>query len=245
MNANGRVLPPTTDDIERRFHSPGVIVTRPVILGGIRVLRAARRFGWEPRGLEHLQSVQQPMVIAANHQSHVDTAAILGTLPRAIRSRTAVAAALDVFGSPNNGAPPSLKRECLQLVVAAGFHAFAFDRHGPPLRSIRTAVDLIRSGWNLLLYPEGTRSRNGEIAAFKAGVGLLARFAQCPVVPTYVHGGRQVLPCGVTIPRRGQVIVRYDRPMLIGEESPIDFTTRLEQRIRGMAGERKPAAATH
>ena len=54
MNANGRVLPPTTDDIERRFHSPGVIVTRPVILGGIRVLRAARRFGWEPRGLEHL-----------------------------------------------------------------------------------------------------------------------------------------------------------------------------------------------
>lgn len=230
MTRNGRLKPPTADEIERGFRSPAVVVTRPLILSGIGALSAARHFGWGAVGLENLKTTPQPMILAANHQSHADTAAILGTLPRAIRERTAVAAALDVFG---NGGVPSLKRRYLQLVVAAGFHAFAFDRYGPPLPSLRTARQLIGNGWNLLLYPEGTRSRSGELAPFKAGVSLLARFTRRPLIPVHVGGGRDVLPCGAFLPRPGRITVRYGRPLRYGRNDTLEgFAARVREEVR-------------
>src|SRR6185503_9321298 len=217
---------------ERWFRSPSVLVARPMIHGAVGALGVVRRFHWEAQGLDHLADLDTPIILAANHQSHADTAAILGTLPRRIRRRTAVAAALDVFGREGGGSAPSLKRIYLEWVVAAGFHAFAFDRHGPPLRSLRTSVTLIRNGWSLLLYPEGTRSRNGEIRKFKAGVGVLARFSRRPVVPVHVDGGRFVLPCGAFMPRPGEMTVRYGAPMWHDEaESPEAFTSRVQAEV--------------
>ena len=164
-------------------------------------------------------------------QSHADTAAILGTLPRRARERTAVAAALDVFG--NGTGVPSFKRECIQFAVAAGFNAFAFDRHGPPLRSLRTAVHLMRNGWNVLLYPEGTRSRTGRMTQFKSGVSIVARFSRCPVIPVHVQGGRQVLPCGAFLPRAGRMTVHYGKPIRFGRSDTLaSFAARVERHVR-------------
>ncbi len=236
MSSNGRLQPPTAAEIERGFRAPAVVITRPLILGGIGALSTARSFGWRAIGIENLKSAPQPVILAANHQSHADTAAILGTLPRAIRERTAVAAALDVFGNGNSA--PSLKRRYLQLVVAAGFRAFAFDRHGPPLPSLRTARQLIRNGWNLLLYPEGTRSRSGELAPFKAGVSVLARFTRRPLIPVYVDGGQQVLPCGAFMPRPGRITVRYGRPLFYGRGDTLDgFAARVREHVAEAAAD--------
>ena len=230
MSRNGRHRPPTVDEIERGFRTPAVVVTRPLILGGIGALCATRNFNWRAVGIENLRSARQPIILAANHQSHADTAAILGTLYRPIRERTVVAAALDVFG---NGGVPSLKRRYLQLVVAAGFHAFAFDRHGPPLPSLRTATQLIRNGWNLLLYPEDTRSRTGQIATFKAGISVLARFTRRPVVPVRVDGGRRILPCGAFLPRSGRITVHYGRPLFYGRGDTLEsFAARVREHVR-------------
>ncbi|MHC4992915.1 MAG: hypothetical protein ACYTGC_18230, partial [Planctomycetota bacterium] len=126
--------------IERRFRSFPVVVTRPLVRGGLRGLGVVRRYSWTAEGAETLRGLKGPLIFAANHLSHADTAAIMGTLPHGIRRRTAVAAALDVFGPSSKGR--TFRNECLQLIVAAGFHAFAFDRHGPPMRSIRSSVQL-------------------------------------------------------------------------------------------------------
>ncbi len=228
-------LPPTADEVERRLRHPAVIVTRPIILGGIGVLSAARSFQWRATGREHFRGLVAPIILAANHQSHADTAAILGTLPRELRERTVVAAALDVFG---NGSVPSLKRECLQLFVAAGFRAFGFDRHGPPLRSLRTAAQLVRNGWNLLLFPEGTRSRSGEMAPFKAGISVLARFTRRPVVPVRVEGGASILPCGSFFPRPGRITVRYGPSLRCGPRDTLEgFAARVEEAVRQAGGQ--------
>jgi 1-acyl-sn-glycerol-3-phosphate acyltransferase len=198
---------------------------------GIGIIKITRRLNWEARGVENLKSLQEPVVFAANHVSHVDTPAILGTLPRHLRRRTVVAAALDVFGT-NGDERPSLGKRILPTVVAAAFHAFAFDRHGPPMRSVRTSVQLIRDGSSLLLYPEGTRSRTSSFGEFKSGVAVLARFTKRPVVPVFVHGGRRVLPCGAFMPRPGRIRVHYGVPLYHDQnESAADFTSRLEQAI--------------
>jgi 1-acyl-sn-glycerol-3-phosphate acyltransferase len=240
MTDESRVQGPAAEEIERRFRHPAVLAARPVILGGIGALSVVRRFGWTGIGADRLRAHDGPLIFAANHASHADTAAILGTLPRSIRRRTCVAAALDVFGPASNGERRSwhaFRRECLQIVVAAGFHAFAFDRHGPPRRSLRTAVTLVRRGWSLLLYPEGTRSRTGRIGPFKAGVGVLAKMTGRPVVPIHVGGGTTILPCGSTVPRSGRAVVRFgDAVRLAPDESAAAFTQRLHGRIRELGG---------
>jgi 1-acyl-sn-glycerol-3-phosphate acyltransferase len=234
------VRAPTADEIERRFRNPAVHIARPVIWAIIEVLCVVRRFRWEAVGLERLRSAEEPFILVANHSSHADTAAILAALPKAVRKRTAVAAALDVFGPAGGGPRRSWKRACLQFIVAAGFRAFAFDRHGPPLRSIRTSAQLIKGGWNLLLYPEGTRSREGQLQPFKAGAGVLAKFTGRAVVPVHVEGGTRVLPCDATMPRPGRMIVRFGQPVrYIEGESLTEFTAQLESTVRELG------AATH
>ncbi len=234
------VRPPTTEEVERRLNSLLVRTLRPVLWAGIYSLAFVRRFGWSAEGLEHLEDLDGPVLFAANHQSHVDTAAIIGTLPPNICKRTVVAAALDVFGHGPTGAPPSFKREMLQLIVAAGFHAFAFDRQGPALPSLRTSTQLVRNGWNLLLYPEGTRSRTGEIGPFKAGVSILARFTNRPVVPVFTDGGRHILPCGAFMPRAAHAIVRYGKPIWLEKgESAESFALRIEDAVHTL-GARAP-----
>ncbi len=240
MSDSDRKQAPTTAEIEAKFRSPAVVLSRPIILGGLVLLRTVRRFGWTPEGADQLSSLDGPMIFASNHLGHADTAAILGTLPRDIRDRTCVAAALDVFGSVNNNGHrrsfKALRRELVPHLVAAGFHAFAFDRHGPPLRSLRTAVELVRNGWSLLLYPEGTRSRTGEMAPFKAGVGVLAKMTGRPVVPIFVSGGDTILPCGQFMPGPGRALVRYGEPLRCDKrESAAIFTERLQKEVRALA----------
>lgn len=242
MSPSPRPASPTAEEIERLFKNPGVLALRPLLISGVGLLKTACRFGWEARGLEHIAELEPPVLIAANHVSHADTPAILGTLPRTLRGRTAVAAALDVFGT-NGGSRTSLRQRMLPVVVAAGFHGFPFDRHGPPMGSVRTSVQLIRNGWSLVLYPEGTRSRDGSFGEFKPGVGVLARFTRRPVVPVFMHGGRRVLPAGAFVPRPGKIRVHYGPPLLYERgESAAEFALRLEQAVRALR--RRRAART-
>lgn len=241
-----RILPPTADAIEARFRSPAVTIARPLLLGGIRTLGTVRRFWWEARDLERLADLDPPVILAANHASHTDTAAILGVLPARLRARTCVAAALDVFGPADaaGGATRRLRRECLQIVVAAAFHAFAFDRHGSSLRSMRTACDMVDRGWSLLLFPEGTRSRDGSIGQFKSGIAVLARRTGRPIVPVRVTGGSTILPCGATMPRAGRARVHFGAPLLPeAGESGDDFVRRLRDAVRGLAPDEAPVAS--
>ena len=234
-----RVQAPSADEIERRFRGAGVTTLRPLLRGGLHALQLARSFSWHAANPEALENVQEPVLMVANHCSHVDTAAILSVLPRAMRNRTCVAAALDVFGPADRSTarPTSvLKRECLQVIVAAGFHAFAFDRNGSSLRSIRTANDMVQRGWNLLLYPEGTRSRDGSMAPFKSGVGVLARKTGAAVLPIHVHGGSQVLPIGRTLPQRGHIVIRFGTPMRpTDDESTSAFVSRVQDAVGALA----------
>ncbi|WP_322488723.1 lysophospholipid acyltransferase family protein [Chloroflexus sp.] len=157
-------------------------------------------------GIEHIP-YEGAFIIASNHASHADTAVIYTVLPREVRPRFVAAAAQDYF----------FRGGVMQFLSRILFNAIpiARDRRGgqDPLRH---AARALREGYALLLFPEGTRSKTGEIGPFRSGVGrLIAEFPGTPVIPTYVGGTNRVMPKGKVIPRPYKVTVRFGEPLYL------------------------------
>ncbi|EFO80699.1 phospholipid/glycerol acyltransferase [Oscillochloris trichoides DG-6] len=146
-------------------------------------------------------------IIVANHSSHADTAVIYAALPRHVRERFVAAAAKDYF----------FQGGFWQFLSRVLFNAIPIsrDRRGgqDPLRH---AARALREGYALLLYPEGTRSKDGKVGPFLGGVGrLIADFPGTPVIPTYLFDTMKVMPKGAHFPRPHRVTVRFGDPIYI------------------------------
>ena len=163
-------------------------------------------------GKENFRGLQPPVVLVANHSSHMDTPAILRALPRRWRQRTAVAAAADYF----------YKNQLVASLVSLAFNTVPLQRRGGGLDD--SATDhlhrLIDQRWNLLLYPEGTRSRDGRVGRLRSGAAVLAADHGISIVPIYVRGTHEAMPPGQPWPKRipGKLLSRRHRVSIeIGE----------------------------
>ena len=161
------------------------------VLGPLMDLYTRRRV----RGREHLDGLEGPVVFVANHSSHMDTPAILRALPGPWRRRTAVAAAADYF----------YRRRRTAHAVSLLFNTVPMERTGGGLEpGSKSHVDrLIDDGWSLLVFPEGTRSRDGRVGRLRSGAAVLAAHHGLPLVPILVSGTRRVMPPGRRWMRRG------------------------------------------
>ena len=141
-------------------------------------------------GAEHLPP-DPAYVIISNHASHFDGPALVVHLPH----------------------PPYfvIKRELARIplwghaAVALGY--IPIDRHDPDSahRQMQAAVDAERSGRTVVVFAEGTRSRDGCLQSFKKGGFHLALDAGVPVVPVAIRGSRCTLPKGSWVPRPGLI----------------------------------------
>ena len=102
----------------------------------------------EVEGGEWVEDLDRPAILAANHNSHADTPLLLHALSQRTREKTVVAAAADYW----------YRRPLLGRVVGLWLNTFPFSRTGGPQAVLSSSHQLLKSGWNLLLYPEGTRS---------------------------------------------------------------------------------------
>ena len=228
--------PPNADDILKQFSRPRVLICRVILLTCLKFVKWIRRVKWITSGFYLLERVEHPVIFASNHQSHVDTHVILATLPVTLRNKTAVAAAFDHFADADG---TSKRKRIIQFLVAAIWHAFSIERIKSPLRSIRTMQDLLSRGWSIIIYPEGTRSRTGDIARFKPGLGLVAKKTGRPVVPVCIQGGLQVLPEATYLPHRGTIRVSFGEPLHFSkDESSSEFMARVESAVRSMADDK-------
>jgi 1-acyl-sn-glycerol-3-phosphate acyltransferase len=165
-------------------------------------------------GREVFDALEHPVVFVANHSSHLDTPTILRAMPRKWRNRTAVAAAADYFYDSRWKA----------RFVALLFNTVPIGRKGGGLDNGATDhVDrLIDEGWNLVMFPEGTRSRDGGIGKVRSGAAVIAANHDVEIVPIYVSGTHEAMPPGQGWPRRipgrffsrrHRVEVRFGRPI--------------------------------
>jgi len=137
------------------------------------------------------------VLLAANHQSFLDPPAVGMALPRQMHFM----------------ARASLFRWPLAAWALHGQHAVPLARGAGDLSAMRLAVDLLREGRGLVLFPEGTRTPDGEVGEFKPGFATVAARARVPVVPAAVDGGFEVWPRWQRVPRPGRVCVAYGEPL--------------------------------
>jgi 1-acyl-sn-glycerol-3-phosphate acyltransferase len=156
-------------------------------------------------GKEKLAGLKGPVILVANHASHMDTPVILAALPRRLRKRTAVAAAADYF----------YKNRLVAAAVSLVFNTVPIERRGGGLgKNGGGHLDtLLDQGWNLLLYPEGTRSRSGGPGRVRRGAAVLAAAHNLSIVPIRVTGTREAMPPGRLWPKRlhGKLVSRRHR----------------------------------
>lgn len=177
-------------------------------------------------GLHNLLGVRTPVILAPNHASHSDAPLVLQALPSDIRERTLVPAAADYF----------FDRRWLSVAVTLSMNAVPFDRSNEIADSVRRCERFLRHGFSIVLFPEGTRSRDGRLRGFKAGVAHLAAQTGAPVVPVYVQGTHRLLPRGKAMPRPSAVVVHFGEPLSAApDEGARRFNERLESAVLALA----------
>lgn len=184
-------------------------------------------------GANNLKDITEPVVFAANHQSHLDTPIILGVLPRAMRAKTAVAAAKDYFFDIEGNFLRKIGKFLFREFTVLLFNTYPFAREGSIRESLKYSGKLLDKGFSILLFPEGTRSTNGKISHFKAGIGLFASEMSVPIVPIKIEGSYSILPKGRFFPSFGNVTVKIGRLININEEkSYLGIAEKIECQIK-------------
>lgn len=163
-----------------------------------------------------------PAIFVANHQSLIDVVFLPAIVPATARFVA--------------------KRELLLVPLwgwafAAG-GALLIDRKNPraALESLRRGAEMLEPGWSLVVFPEGTRTQDGELGRFKRGAFLLATLTKLPVVPIGFDGARDIVPAGKSLVRGGRVAVH------VGE--PLDTRAWAEATLRGHINQGRDAVAT-
>lgn len=186
-------------------------------------------------GLERLEALEGPVVFAANHTSHLDTALVLAALPVRFRHRCVVAAAADYF----------FDRHWKAVLSSLALATIPFERGRVNRQGTDLAAELLGEGWSVVIFDEGGRSPDGWGQRFRGGAAYLARRCEVPVVPVHLHGVRPMLPKGGDRLRPGSVEVRFGTPLAALEvdgasprpEDTRRFTLRIEEAVAVLADE--------
>jgi long-chain acyl-CoA synthetase len=188
-------------------------------------------------GREHLDALEGPVVFAANHQSHLDTPAVLMALPACWRYRVAVAMAKEFFKAHffprQHGRRAWLTSSLNYYLAALFFNAFPLpQREAGTRQTLRYMGDLTAEGYSLLIFPEGKRTDRGEINPFRPGVGMIGARLDLPVVPVRVEGLDRILHHSWRMARPGRARVAFGRPLRLRGDDFASLARQVEGAVR-------------
>jgi long-chain acyl-CoA synthetase len=164
------------------------------------------------------------VLVVANHASHLDMGLVKVALGEEGR-RLAALAARDYFFDTR------VKRAYFENFT----NLIPMEREGSLKASLKAAAESLRRGYHLLIFPEGTRSRDGELQPFFPTAGYLALQCNVDVLPVHLSGTFDALPPGSNLPRAADLEVRFGQPIPVAE---------LRSRIAGLARSEGYKAAT-
>ena len=199
-------------------------VGRVVAFVTAQVLCAERAFG-----LRHVP-LRVPVLLASNHQSFLDPLLLTYLLERECHYM----ARDTLFSNPYFGR------------LLSSLNTFPIKRATGDVAGVKETLRRLKSGALVLTFPEGTRSSDGRILPFQAGVFAVALRARVPVVPAVLEGAYEVWPKTRKLPRPARVWVEYGPPMpaetilnLGARAAAVEFTARvraLQSKLRRRIG---------
>nr|MBA2305482.1 1-acyl-sn-glycerol-3-phosphate acyltransferase [Acidobacteriota bacterium] len=189
------------------------------------------------RGLENLRTLQGPVIFAANHQSHLDTPAILRALPPRWRYRVAPAMLKEFFTAHFHPDQFDLRRRLTSsfsyYLASLFFTAFPLpQREAGARHALRYIGEIVESGYSVLIFPEGKRTDAGEIIEFQPGVGMIASRLSVPVVPVRLEGFERILHRSWKWPSRGVGRVTFGARMSFSGNNYASIAREIEQAVR-------------
>lgn len=172
----------------RLMQAVGILTMRPLVRFLYRC--DVRRAGPRPAA---------PVLFASNHRSFFDPM-LVGMW---LRDPISYFAKAELWRLPVVGAT-------LRLM-----HSIPVERENPGMSSMKGAIERLRQGVDVLIFPEGTRTRTGRVGRLRDGPALFARRAEVQIVPVYVHRTEDAWPRGRPLPRLGgaRVAIRFGRPL--------------------------------
>jgi long-chain acyl-CoA synthetase len=204
------------------------------------ILPLGRLFMWlRVEGLEHLRDVREPVLFAANHQSMLDAPAIMTALPARWRYHLAPAMAKEMFAAhffPDvHGRVAWLTNSLSYSLAALFFNAFPLpQREAGARQTLRYIGDLLSGGTSVLIFPEGKRTLDGSIDAFRPGIGMIASRLAVKVVPVRLEGLDRVLHIGWHMARPGHVRVAFGAPLRLTGDDYEALAKQVEDAVRAL-----------
>ena len=213
------------------YHSEGKARMRKVVRKALTkpVIKAVVKPHVE--GAENVEGLTGAYIVVGNHSSHLDAPMVFSLLPDHMTDKLATGAAADYF----------YRKQGISKLTSLFFNTYPVERKGKPSPEAGKAAGmtsrLLQDGIPILIFPEGTRSRTGEMGVFKPGAAALSIKLDVPIVPLAMHGGHEAMPVGRNFPTLDHkpVELYIGAPMKSREgETAEDFIARVRDHIQLM-----------
>jgi 1-acyl-sn-glycerol-3-phosphate acyltransferase len=202
-------------------------------LGRASLSKADERLAWwsrrllddaevdlEVRGTEHIP-LDEPLVVMSNHRSYYDIPTMFCTVPGRLR----MVAKKELFMVPVFGA----------AMLTAGFVRVDRGKRESAVESLKSSGEMLKQGTRVWIAPEGTRSRDGSLGAFKSGGFHLALDNRVRILPVAISGTEKVMPSsGFTVHKGARVVSTVLPPidtMSFGRERRKELTAAVRTAI--------------
>jgi len=173
--------------------------------------------------------LEGPCIIAANHNSHLDTMVLMSIFPLSKITQVKPVAAADYF--MKNKYFAWFSQNVIGIIPLKRRPTKA---EGHPLLGVTKAL---KNGDIVIVFPEGSRGVPEEMGTFKTGIAHLAKeFPSIPVVPIYIHGAGKALPKGEALFVPFIIDVNIGEALYYNDENTKEFTQRLEKSIIELEG---------
>jgi len=160
----------------------------------------------------------------------LDQSAIMYSLPRSLRYRTATATREEFFFSEKE-TPTPFFRKILFPYAMIGFNTFLLPQKSGFRKSMAFMGKLIDRSVNILVFPEGERTRTGKMGSFMQGLGLIVKELQIPVVPIKILGMEKIYPRGAIFPKKGKCTVVFGKPIEFTTETPSEIIQKSREEV--------------
>ncbi|NBC82943.1 MAG: AMP-binding protein [Bacteroidetes bacterium] len=161
-----------------------------------------------------------PCIIAPNHQSFLDGFIVAASLRMGVMRKT-------YFYAKEKHWRSSFRR-----FLARKNNVILMDLNKDLMQSLQKMAEILRKGKKIIIFPEGTRSKTGEMTAFKQTFAILARELNVPVVPVAINGAHKAMPVGSMLPRLfKKVTVQFLQPVYPEDHSYTSLKNKIQDMV--------------